>query len=195
MRLTADVADVLEPVRDLYVSAILETMACELRRGACVDAEPVDRDADGRIRRAGLLRLPARHDLRVARDGRVLMLRVAGEAGLDFRPIAATASDVTQVRIGPFCWGAVEVRARGAAGAPNWTPLRHWFLEMFQARFGEESPDLLGVAHALDGPTQDGDGWRFTVDLGSASVAGLVAMIEALGKSGCADIVIGQGDA
>jgi hypothetical protein len=195
MRLIAELGDILEPVRDLYVSAILETMAVELRRGADVDAEPVDRDADGHIRREGALNLPSRHDLRVVRDGRTLMLKVAGETSLEFRTFSAPVSDCATIDVGPFCWGGLTVRVRQAAGQPNWTPLRHWFLEAFQARLGEESPDLLGVAHGLSGPFPDGDGWRFEVDLGSASVPGFIAMIEALGQTGCARIAVGACEA
>ena len=70
--------------------------------------------------------------------------------------------------------------------------MRRWFLEWFQARFGEESPDLLGVAHGVEGPVASGSGWRFTVDLGSTSVSGFIAMLEAFGQTGCARIAVGE---
>lgn len=192
MRLNPELADVLEPVRDIHVAGLLELMARELTLGADVEAEPVDRGADGRIRRHPPLDLPRRHDLRVAREGRVLTLRAPNHATLRFAPIDHAISDVSSLRIAPFCWGAVTLLARGAAGAPNWTPVRRWFLEWFQARFGEESPDLLGVAHAVDGPVAEKDGWRFTIDLGSASVAGFLAMVDAFGQTGCAEIRVGE---
>jgi len=192
MRPGHDFTDVLEPVRDLHVAGLLELMARELTLGADVEAEPVERDADGRIRRRPPLSLPRRHDLRVTREGRVLNLRAPCHSALRFTPIERALSDVSSLHVAPFCWGAVTLLARGAAGAPNWTPVRRWFLEWFQARFGEESPDLLGVAHAIDGPTPERDGWRFSIDLGSASVAGFVAMAEAFGQTGCAEIRVGE---
>jgi hypothetical protein len=192
MRLTEHLPDLLMPVRDIYVAAILETMARELEQGAEVDAEPVERDGEGRIQRRGSLDLPARHDLRVGRGGRALMRRVPCDLGVDFRPVSAVMADMAAVRIAPFTWCQATVRAQRVRGRPNWTPLRRWFLEWFQARFGEESPDLLGVVHSLDGPHEDAGGWRFTIDFGSASVACFAAMLEALAQSGCTEITIGE---
>jgi hypothetical protein len=121
-----------------------------------------------------------------------MMLRVPAQTVLRFAPVSAPISDVAAVRIAPFCWGATVIQAGAAAGRPNWTPVRRWFLEWFQSRFGEESPDLLGVAHAIEGPAATGGGWRFTVDLGSTSVAGFIAMLEAFGQTGCARIDVGE---
>jgi hypothetical protein len=192
MRLTEHLPDLLTPVRDLYVAAILETLADELGKGAEVDAEPVDRDGEGRVRRKGRLDLPSRHDLKVGRGGRALMRRVKCDQELDFRPVTAVMEDLAAVQIAPFRWCEVTVHARGARGKPNWLPLRRWYLEWFQARFGEESPDLLGVVHSLDGPHEEAGGWRFTVDMGSSSVACFSGLLEALAQSGCTEIRIGE---
>jgi hypothetical protein len=188
--------DVLGPVRDLHVAALLETLARELDAGGEVDAEPVDRTAEGRILRRQPLNLPSRRDLRSTRDGRATTLRApGGRAPLSFAPISVEVTRGLTVRIAPFDWSRAQVSARAAAGAPDWTPVRRWFLEWFQARYGEESPDLLGVVHRLDGPEADGDGWRFTVDLGSASVAGFAAMLGAFAQTGCAEIRVGETEA
>lgn len=197
MRLTEQIADLLEPVRDVYVADLLAAQAEALGKGADVDAEPVDRDGAGHIRRFPPLVLPVRHDFAIRRDDVTRLKRVPGVSALRFDPIVAPVSDVVSARIAPFNWGAVVVHAEaahggGAASQPDWTPLRRWFLEWFQARFGEESPDLLGVVHRLSGPDPDGTGWRFTVDLGSCSVRGFLAMLDALAASGCADIRIGE---
>jgi hypothetical protein len=185
-------SDVLEPVRDLHVSAILQAIADALDSGADVDPEPVNRDADGRLRRSGPLGLPSRSDLRVSRAGRALLRRTDSEPALPFAPRSLVLSDGASARIGPFGWGSAPVRLTGAPGTPNWAPLRRWYLEWFQPRFGEESPDLLCVVHAIDGPHPDGRGWRYDVDLGSASVMGFRAMLEALSVSGCARISVGE---
>lgn len=185
-------SDVLDPVRDLHVSGILQSMAEALESGADVEPEPMDREVGGRLRRSGPLGLPGRRDLRIARAGRVVLRRTGAEPILSFAPLTVALSDVASAQIGPFGWGAAPVRLAGAAGAPNWVPLRRWYLEWFQPRFGEESPDLLGVVHGLDGPHPDGRGWRYSVDLGSASVAGFAAMLDALSVTGCARIAVGE---
>jgi hypothetical protein len=117
---------------------------------------------------------------------------VPGVAALRFTPISGAVENHAAVRIAPFSWSATEIVTRCPAGAPNWTPLRLWFLEWFQARYGEESPDLLGVVHAIDGPAPAPGGWRFTVDLGSASVAAFTAMLSAFSQTGCAEISVGE---
>ena len=184
--------DLLEPVRDVYVAELLETLARELARGGEVDVEPLDRDPDGGLRRAGPLSLPSRTDFRVTRGGRVLPLRAAGGGPLWFEPVSVAIEDRARIRVMPFCWCSAEVRAFRGAGGPNWTPVRRWFLESVLARFGEESPDLQGVAHRLDGPMEEPGGWRFTVDLGSAPVPTLAAMLEAFAQSGCAEVRVGE---
>lgn len=184
--------DVLGPVRDVHVAEILESLARELSDGADVDAEPVSRDGEGRITRSPPLNLPRRRDLRVRRNGRLTMIHARSDRSVSFAPIRCALSDTVDARIAPFCWGAATVRVGAMSGAPDWKPVRLWFLEWFQARFGEESPDLLGVAHAVEGPFRDGDGWRFVVDLGSASVDCFLPMLEAFAAAGCTDIHVGE---
>ena len=185
-------AEIVGPVRDLHIAEILEALGQQLDAGAVVDAEPVDRDAEGRVSRAPPLNLPRRRDLRARRAGRVMMLHAPSARRISFAPVSFPLTGGAEARVAPFHWGAVAVRVGRPSGQPDWAPLRLWFLEWFQARFGEESPDLLGVAHAIEGPVQDGDGWRFTVDLGSASVACFDAMLEAFGRTGCADVRVGE---
>ncbi|MDT8345048.1 MAG: hypothetical protein RQ752_11535, partial [Thermohalobaculum sp.] len=69
-RLDSRLADLLGPVRDVAVGSLLEALARRLDAGAEVDAEPMRRDADGRVQRDGALMLPRRGDLRVATGGR-----------------------------------------------------------------------------------------------------------------------------
>jgi hypothetical protein len=184
--------DLLGPVRDLHVAVLLETMARELGAGAEVDAEPVERDADGRIRRSAPLGLPRRHDLRVAVSGNVLLRGVEAGRALRFEPVSVGMPHAGSALIAPFDWGAAGIRVRYATPVRDWTPVRRWFLEWFQARYGDESPDLLGAIHALEGPEEvDGD-FRFTIDFGSASVAAFVAMIEAFAQTGCAGLRVGE---
>lgn len=184
--------DLLEPVRDSHVAALLEALAAELAAGAEVEPEALDRGPDGAPRRHGPLRVPRRVDLRVERDGRALPRRIATGAGIRFEPMTGAIDDRARLRIMPFAWSAAEVRLLRGAGGPNWTPVRRWFLEWSLPRFGEEAPDLNGVVHALEGPMTEPGGWRFTVDLGSASVAGFAAMLDAFAHSGCAEIRVGE---
>jgi hypothetical protein len=191
-----ELADLLGPVRDVHVAAILELLARELNGGGEVDAEPISRDADGRVSRQAPLRLPRRRDLSVLRRKRRFILRAPTSRGVSFEPMRLGLRDGAHAHVAPFCWGDATVRLDhpdgSPEGAPDWKPLRLWFLEWFQPRFGEESPDLLGVVHALEGPFEEGDAWRFRIDLGSAPVACFPALLEALSACGRGAIRIGE---
>jgi len=184
--------DHLEPLRDVYVAELLQTLARELERGGDVEVEPLERTPDGALKRSGGMALPSRGDFRVTRNGRTLPLRAGGCGPILFDPITDAVDDLARIRVSPFLWCAAEVRVLRGSGGPNWAPVRRWMLESLLPRYGDESPDLLGVVHRLDGPTEDTGGWRFRVDLGSASVGVFAAMLEAFAATGCAEIQVGE---
>ena len=183
--------DLLEPVRDQAVGELLRALAGELDSGAEVVAEPVDRDAAGRVLRAGPLGLPRRHDLRVTRDGRAALRRVESTPPFLFEPLSMVAEGGFTTVISPFRWEAAELVVETRRTRPDWRPLRLWFLEWFQSRFGELAPDLDGAVHAVSGPETVTDGFHLTVDLGSAPLAALAGLVAAIEESGCLRLRIG----
>jgi hypothetical protein len=191
-RLDSRLLDVLEPVRDIAVGEILEVMARRLDSGAHVIHEPMQRDADGHVTRSGKLRLPVRGDLEVTAGGRTLVQRVACEKVLNFEPLTLIEPDGFVAVLKPFRWDAADVLVEARQATPNWTPVRRWYLEWFQSRFSELAPDLDGAVHGIDGPNEVPEGWRFTVDFGSAPIEALTDMVGAFAETGAARIRIGQ---
>lgn len=191
-RLDQSLSDLLDPVRDMAVAGILETMAAHLRSGADVRAEPKLRDPDGLVRREGVLALPRRADLAITKAGRTLIQRVEGTPLISFTPVTLSTGSGLSATIAPFHWDAAEVRVEARQLRPSWSPLRHWFLEWFQSRYAEVAPDLDGSVHAIDGPRQTEQGWEFLVDFGSAPVQCVPDMIEALATTGASRVQIGQ---
>ena len=171
---------------------MLHAQAAAIDAGAEIEAEPIRRDADGQIRRDGPLELPSRGDLGVTREGRTLVRQIEGGAGPDFEPFEAFVSPDFTAAIHPFAWDHAVLEMQGRQDMPNWTPLRHWFLEWFQARPSEISPELAGAVHRLDGPYRGPDGWRATADFGSAPASCIPALIAAVALSGCSMLVIGS---
>ena len=102
--------------------------------------------------------------------------------GLGFRFVAV---------ICPFRWDAAPLMVDSEDPAMSWTPIRRWFLEAFQSRYGELAPDLDGAAHALIGPRQVRQGSEFEIDFGSAPVEAFSDMLDAFALSGARHIVIG----
>lgn len=186
--------DLLESVRDIAVGELLEALARALETGADVTMEPKLRDTEGFITREGALKLPRRGDLEIDRNGRKLVKRVECPQNLPFAPIVVPAPNGFVARVAPFHWEAAEIIAEGTARQPNWGPVRLWFLEWFQSRYSEVSPDLDGAVHALSGPAPHREGWRFVVDFGSAPVDAVVSLIGAFAETGCQRIRIGRSE-
>ncbi|MGF1552878.1 MAG: hypothetical protein ACFBWO_10310 [Paracoccaceae bacterium] len=194
-RLDARLMDVLEPVRDVAVAEILESMARSLDRGLDVRPEPEWRTPQGGIVREGRLALPRRGDLLVQRAGAPDLTRqLRSGTTLPFEPVTLVEPSGFVCVIAPFRWdaAAVSVEAGALEAEPSWTPLRRWFLEWFQSRFSDEAPDLDGALHSLAGPETTPYGWRFEVDFGSAPVETLSDMIGAFAETGVARIRIGE---
>lgn len=186
-----DLVERLSGLRQPVVAALLEAQANALNRGAEIDPEPIQRDASGVIVRSGPLNLPQRGDLATSRDGRTLIHRVETPPGPAFEPFPAYDGPDFSAQIQPFAWDNAVLDMKTNQSQPAWTALRHWFLEWFQARPTELSPELSGAVHSLQGPWRAPGRWRAVVDLGSAPTTCVPGLIAAVSQSGCASIRIG----
>ncbi|MCL5776700.1 hypothetical protein M1105_06830 [Limibaculum sp. FT325] len=191
-RLDSRLADLLGPVRDVTVGALLEVLARRLDSGAEIEAEPMQREGEGRVARDGTLQLPRRGDLRVTAGGRSLVERVASPAPLAFAPVTLVEADGFVTTLSPFRWDAAAIVVTAAQPRPNWAPIRRWFLEWFQSRYADVAPDLAGAVHSIDGPEKLGQQWRFTADLGSAPIECISDLIGAFVATGASRIHIGE---
>lgn len=192
MAATDMLEEVLAPVRESAVSALLTAQARAIEAGAEIEPEPVRRDPAGRVKRQGRLGLPSRGDLSVTMDGRTLIQRVEARRVTAFPPIEVRTRSGFTGLIGPFRWEDAEVRFDCRASRPNWAPVRLWFLEWFQPRQTRLQPELSGVVHALEGPVDIDGGWQLHIDFGSAPIAAVAALIETAGETGCSAMRIGQ---
>lgn len=193
-RLESALVEVLEPVRDLAIGQLLHELARALERGADVRQEPMVRDRHERVAREGALHLPRRSDLAVTEGGRTVMQRVQAPGALTFEPVEVSRPEGLVALVRPFSWDAARLVAETPEKSPNWTPLRLWFLEAFQSRYGELAPDLDGAVHSLVGPERTAKGWSFEVDLGSAPVDTVGEMIDAFAQSGVRRLVFGAAE-
>lgn len=187
-----DLYGVLEPIRDLAVGQLLREISFALERGADVRHEPMIRDDAGRIVRDGALHLPRRGDLELTENGRTLLQRIRTDKRLSFEPITVSRSDGFVAVVCPFRWDAATLLVENDEDTLSWTPIRRWFLEAFQSRYGELSPDLDGTAHVLIGPRQVQRGSEFEIDFGSAPIEAFPEMLDAFALSGARRVVIGN---
>ena len=185
-------AALAEEPRDQAIGGVLEALARALETGADVVCEPELRDAHGAIARTGPLNLPRRDDLAVTDDGHTHIRSIESPEAMPGAPVVVATDDGFVAEIGPFRWDAADLTVFAPMDQPDWTTLRRWFLEWFQSRHSEVAPELLGALHSLDGPRPVGRGWAFTVDFGSAPVACLSGLIEALAEAGAVRMRLGQ---
>ncbi|WP_316015784.1 hypothetical protein [Roseobacter sp. HKCCA0434] len=168
-----DLDGLLSPVRDLSLSAVLEELSRAAFHGYDCQTDIGVRDKDGALERTLLLNLPRRYDLRARRQDRTSCIDVVDGRIIGFDPHDLTLDDGTCVRIRAFKWNDACFRFRTNDARPDWRPVRRWYLEAFQKRFGD-NPDFAGTVHSLADPIRHLDGrWELRVDFGSAPVAAL----------------------
>jgi len=177
-------AALVEPSRERAVATLLEAMAKAIDAGAEVVPEPELRDGAGKIARSGPLSLPRRADLAVTRDGGLRTLQIKSDPAPAGQPMVLASDSGFIAEIAPFRWDAATLTVFMRGADPDWAPLRRWFLEWFQSRLSEVSPDLLGALHGLEGPQRRDRRWIFTLDFGSAPPDCLTHLIAAVAESG-----------
>ncbi|MGB0497324.1 MAG: hypothetical protein ACPGID_03210 [Rubricella sp.] len=176
--------DILTPVRDIFLSRLLEEMADALERGFECDTDVVRRDERGDLYRSGPLHLPERYDLATDAGRERATFDVEDSLVVRFDPMNLTLSNGAPVTILPFQWNAVVVAVDLEEGKPDWGGVRRWYLENFQSRFDEDTPEFHGAIHRLQGPEGGPRSWRMTLDLGTASVDCLADLLEAFAVMG-----------
>ena len=176
---------ILSPVRDLYLARVLEEIVAASHQNYDCDTDTERREQDGSLSRFGVLHLPQRHDIRARRERRTVYYDVVDGQMMRFDTFTYKARLGGEAVISPFQWNDLSVLFRLDGMPPNWLALRRWYLESFQARFDESSPDFRGTVHSMSGPDKGLDGrWRLRIDLGSAPVEvvhDLVDMLTGMG--------------
>ena len=172
---------ILSPARDLYLARVLEEIAAASEQDYDCDTDSERREEDGRLARFGPLKLPQRHDIRARRANRTVFYDVQNAQIMRFDPFTYVARLGGEVLISPFQWHDLCVLFALPQRPRDWMPVRRWYLEAFQARFDEASPDFRGTIHSLSGPERAPDGrWRLRLDLGSAPVDVLHDLVDML---------------
>ena len=150
-----------------------------------VDDEPV---------RTGSLGLPARGDICVTRDNRIVEIaRIESPRALDFEPFQFVWADAMQVALHPFTWDECLLCIPEPMVSVDWLVVTRWFDESIKLHLPHA--DVGGAAfavHNMSDPRESPDGVRFEIDFGSAPVAVFEALLSTLVTAGAGLVVIGR---
>ncbi|WP_293370956.1 hypothetical protein [Nevskia sp.] len=182
-----------------YLSHFINVVNETRREGAeLLVTEAAVLDEAGRPRLSGVLKLPLRQDIAAVNGGLVTKsLHIETDRMLSFEPLQFSWDHDLKVSLSAFQWNELELRLHGLPKRPSWSPLQDWF----HGAFGDpqqvgDGNGFLGVAHFIDDPVIEtgllSNSATIYVDLGSAPVEALEALLDAAAKVGARKLDVGQ---
>lgn len=193
--MTMTLGDLLEMVRQDYVDHLQATAGELAADGARVVYEVPFRDENGGIATEGALKLPARIDLAVGKNGKVESVQVEAEGVFRFDgSVDLTWENGMAVQVFPFGWDLMPVRLEGLGSSPDWAPLQQWFERWFMEA-GEEDGDgsaVREVVHYLSDPDVAAEGAKLTADMGTAPLEAWQDLLDACAACGAKKVVVGS---
>lgn len=155
--------------------------------------EPAYRTSDGALATEGLWSLPCRADVIPFSDaGTSEPVRVDSQTQLNFAPLHFSIAD-TAVELAPFVWDWLPLEINGLAQDQAARVLIDWFKQWFDGE--DENPanetGLQEVIHFMSEPEPTDDGFKLTIDLGSAPSEAVEDLLFALSDAGAAKVQLG----
>jgi hypothetical protein len=181
----------LYPVRDAYI-ARFEAFLRELRgRTRSFIVEPEMRDSGGGVSRRGALGTITRHDV-IGRMpyGSIKAFAVDSDRLVEF-PRARFDEDGVDLGVSPFLWENMQVWADGPSDAVC-RALSLWFGAAATPAAGCSHQEIQGVAHFISDPIIEGEFTTCVIDLGSAPVEAVMALLGYLWRAGARRVDLGE---
>ena len=172
----AELRPLLSEIRQVYLDFFRAALA-DLGDGTHwqVESEMLDRLGSGV--REGTLGTGLRRDIMILGDQPETVM-VTSAQFISFARLASRHGNL-EIDMAPFTWDQLHLTAHSVGPVENWSPLRTWFERHFAEEAGFD-PTFFGCIHFLSDPDWQGDRHSFEVDLGSAPVEALIALLDAL---------------
>jgi hypothetical protein len=179
------IADILTNIRQPYIDQLSRIAA-----SADFHIEPALRGRDGSVVYEGALATPYRCDL-VHKDT-FKTVSVDATEYVRFDEVRCDIGD-TRVHLSGFSWDELTLAVAGMPRTTVEQVMRNWFLHWFDDNDSNAAnPEgLYGVVHFMSDPFDAGSAVRFEVDLGSAPVDAVTALIEELCEQGASELKLG----
>ena len=194
-------SELLDEIRMVYLEEMMNSIDAITGEDPALSVviEPALIDDTGETATSddSILKLPVRLDVALHRDGaleRLANVEVSEVVG--FEPAEFMWGDDMQVHLIPFSWDSMPVRFEPGF-APDWEPLRAWFLRWFREEEDggdSEDGDFLGAVHAIVDPVSDEQGVVLTIDLGSVPLEAFEELLDVCEALGAQHVLIGDPD-
>ena len=184
--------DLLDEIRSLYIDRFVQCIS-EIDPKCKALLEPALLHKDGNYAVEGELSLPCRVDMVVLRDGVAEgSTTIDSDRVLSFDTFDFQWDNGVRISVSPFQWDLCICGLAVVGKAPNWTPIRDWFLKWFEEdESGSEGP--LHCVHYLSDPQETEDGFLVEIDFGTAPVKALEEFFDAVGSAGFETLSLGKG--
>ena len=182
------VTELLAAIRQPYVEKLAQAAKAQEAY-----VEPAYRTNDGALATEGLWDLPCRADvITAAGENAGESIQVDSQSQLDFAPIHFSIAE-TAVELAPFIWDWLSLEVSGLAQDQAAQVLIDWFNQWFDGE--DENPvndaGLQEVIHFMSDPEATADGFKLTIDLGSAPSEAVEDLLFALSDAGAAKVQLG----
>jgi hypothetical protein len=183
-------AELLQQARAPYVAKFARVVSGLRASERRIIVEPEMRSTDGPQARWAATSKPIRLDvIAVMHAGPVRTVSIDADGLPDFLRATFVQAGMS-VTVSPFAWDNVEMWMDGEA-APVVAALEAWFAAAFRPVQYFVHEEMQGVAHVVSDPVHDGAMTSCVIDLGTAAVERVVALVEALGEAGVRRMALG----
>ena len=188
---TNEIDEIFGPIRDVYLMHLVNAIREATVASPGSAHEPIVHDPDGSVLKTGALNLPRRQD--IMRDGSdgLDAETVGAPRLLDFQPLELTVTTGLTVRIAPCHWNQLWIMVQPFCDSALLMRIRLWYLDWFQARLVRNPKEVCSVIHHLDGPHRYQGAHWFLLDMGSAPVDAISALIRLLAAENIDEVHFG----
>jgi len=192
-------SELLDEIRVVYLEEMMNSIdavtAEDPALSVVIEPALVDESGETSTSDDSILKLPVRLDLALYRDGALEKLsNVEVHEMIGFEPAEFMWGDELQVHLLPFSWDSLPIRFEPGF-APDWEPLRAWFIRWFQEEEDggdSDEGDFLGAVHAISDPVSDEQGVVLAIDMGSAPLEAFEELLDVCEALGAQHVLFGD---
>ena len=182
--------EILDQIRALYCDAFA-TVVADCSTDRTVVSEAVYLSEDGSLNVEGNFSLPARADVFVFADGSVEeAIQVDTERMISFAPVSFEWEKGLHVTLAPFQWNWCELSVTGSS--LDVTHLVSWFESWFKKEIESASGEPISAVHFMSDPEVSERTISTEIDLGTAPVEAIEALLDACKSAGATSVTLGS---